>query len=252
MRSWAEPTSAEALKQAFSFAEATPVTVGVCTYAKDMAGNGTTYSQQVEIAGWNIPENGDAKAGGVFLTGSNAWLGGAGYDVPATSFTGVADAKVMGVIAVWSGTVQYTLPVELAPNEYTLTMQVYNKKGGTTDFVKNLIGFVAEDGTEYLSQTKGYAVDTWTSESVTFTLTEATKGYITIGYQAPNSGSGGNQHLFIDGLALHYAGEPTADKTALTAAIAAAEAHKLGFEAGEYAPTTMPTPSRPWMPLRPW
>lgn len=232
----AETTSAAALKEAFSFEKATPVTVGVCTYEKDMGGNGTTYSGQVEIAGWDIPANGDAKAGGVFLTGSGAWLGGKGYDVPATNFAGEADAKVMGVIAVWEGTVQYTLPVELAPNEYTLTMQIYNKKGGTSDFVKNLIGFVAEDGTEYLSTAKGYAVDTWTNESVTFNLTAATKGYISIGFESPNSGSGANQHLFIDGLALHYKGEPTADKTALEAAIAAAEAKVLGFEAGEYAP----------------
>lgn len=232
----AEATSAAALKEAFSFEKATPVTVGVCTYEKDMAANGTTYSQQVEIAGWNIPENGDKKAGGVFLTGSGVWLGGPGYDVPATSFSGKADAKVMGVIAVWTGTVQYTLPVELAPNEYTLTMSIYNKKGGTAEFVKNLIGFVAEDGTEYLSTTKSYAVDSWTNESVTFTLTEATKGYISIGFSAPDSGSGANEHLFIDGIGLHYKGEPTADKTALLAAIEAAEAHKLGFEAGEYAP----------------
>lgn len=67
------------------FAEGAPVDNGICTYAKDMAGNNTTYSQLLDVEGWTISENGDARAGGLFAYGSEQWLGGTGYNVPATN-----------------------------------------------------------------------------------------------------------------------------------------------------------------------
>lgn len=181
------------------FAEGTPVDNGICTYAKDMETNATTYSQMLEVAGWTIEgENGDARAAGLFAYGSGHWLGGTGYNVPATNSAGAAEGNALGIVAVWGATAQYTQAVTLEAGSYELHVAVYNAVGGTTAPAKSLIGFIADNGTEYLAPAKAYAVDAWTEEVVAFTLTEATAGKLSLGYVAPNSGSGANQHLFVD------------------------------------------------------
>ncbi|MCD8235402.1 MAG: DUF4859 domain-containing protein [Prevotellaceae bacterium] len=179
------------------FAEGAPVDNGICTYAKDMAGNNTTYSQLLDVEGWAISENGDARAGGLFAYGSEQWLGGTGYNVPATNPEGEATGNALGVIGVWSASAQYTQKVTLPAGNYVLTIPVYNV-GGTSATVKNLIGFIAEDGTEYLAPNKVYAVGKWTNEIVQFTLTEQTSGVLSLGFAAPGAGSGACQHLFFD------------------------------------------------------
>ncbi len=180
------------------FSAGTPAAVGICTYAKDIAANGTALSQMQAVPGWTIVENGDARAAGIFTYGSDVWNGGSGYNVPATNPAGEATGNALGFVAVWSATGQYTQKITLPAGSYTITIPVYNAKGGTTVPTKSLIGFIAEDGTEYLAPAKAYTVDTWTTETITFTLEEETSGVLSLGYQAPNSGSGGNQHLFFD------------------------------------------------------
>lgn len=180
------------------FAEGTPVDNGICTYEKDMAGNNTTYSRMLEVEGWTIAcENGDARAGGLFAYGSENWLGGAGYNAPATNPEGEAVGNALGVIGVWGASAQYTQKATLPAGNYVLTIPVYNV-AGTAETVKNLIGFIAEDGTEYLAANKVYPVGEWTNEIVKFTLTEQTTGVLSLGFSAPNSGSGACQHLFFD------------------------------------------------------
>ncbi len=187
------------------FLEGTPVDNGICTYAKDIAANNTTYSQMLAVTGWEFGvENGDARAGGLFAYGSGYWLGGTGYNVPATNPEGVAEGNALGTVAVWSGTVQYVQAVTLEAGNYTINIPVYNAVGGTTAPTKSLIGFIADNGTEYLASAKAYAVDAWTVETVTFTLTEATTGKLSLGYTAPGSGSGANQHLFFDKVEILY------------------------------------------------
>ena len=68
------------------FSDGTPVDNGICTYAKDMESNGTTYSQMLEVTGWTIEgENGDARAAGLFAYGSGYWLGSKENIAPATT-----------------------------------------------------------------------------------------------------------------------------------------------------------------------
>ena len=183
------------------FAESTPLTNGICTYEKDMEANSTIYSHQQPVEGWEIAvENGDARAGGVFAYGGdeNAWLGGKGYVSPATNPEGVAEGNALGVVAVWSATVQYTQKLTLEAGSYVLTIPIYNSVGGTNVPVKSLIGFIAGDGKEYLAEAKAYPVGTWTNEVITFTLDKPTTGVLSLGYQGQNVGSGNAQHLFID------------------------------------------------------
>lgn len=188
------------------FAEGTPVDNGICTYGRDMTTNSTTYYSLLAVDGWTAQPQGPtedgyencALAGGLFAYGSGHWLGGTGYNVPATNPAGVAEGNALGIVAVWGNTAQYTQAVTLEAGSYELHVAVYNAVGGTTAPTKSLIGFIADNGTEYLAPAKAYAVDAWTEEVVAFTLTEATTGKLSLGYVAPGAGSGANQHLFVD------------------------------------------------------
>ena len=186
------------------FSQGTPITVGVCTYAKDAVSNGTTYSQLVPVEGWEIPANGDARAGGLIAFGSGVWIGGPGYTAPATNSDGDATGNILGLVGVWSGTAQYTQNATLPAGKYTLVLGVYNSVGGTDAFTKNLIGFIEDGGTEHLAATKVYSVNTWKYEFITFELATETSGKFTLG-----------QHLFLSGIQL-FDGE--VDATAYEAA----------------------------------
>ena len=186
----------------------TPVSVGVCTYEKDKGTNGTQYSQLAPVEAWNIPENGDARAGGIFTPGSGAWLGGPGYTVPATDSNGDTNVNVLGTVGVWTGKAQYTSQAFdiWTPGVYTMVVAVYNSVGGTTDFDKSLIGVIESNGTEHLAPKRVYSVNQWTYEFVTFYVEDTFNGYISLGYKSTNFGSSNEQHLFFSGLEL-YRGE---------------------------------------------
>lgn len=181
------------------FSEGTPVDNHICTYEKDEAANGTTYSQMLPVTSWDMGvANGDARAGGVFAYGSNLWLGSAGNYVPATNPEGVAEGNALGAVAVWDAVAQYTQNVTLLPGTYNLMVPVYKASAGATAPQKSLIGFIAENGTEYLAPAKNYTQGAWTYEIVTFTLDEETNGVLSLGYDATNAGSGAQQALFFD------------------------------------------------------
>lgn len=207
------------------FSEGTPVDKGICTYSKDMADNGTTYCHQLEVPSWTIAvENNDNRAAGVFAYGSDAWLGSSSNIAPATNPEGVAEGNALGVVAVWDAVVQYTQEVTLAPGNYVLTIPVYNVGQGTTAPQKSLIGFIANDGTEYLAPAKSYTKGAWTTEVITFTLDEITEGVLSLGYDATNAGSGSQQALFFDCVKIESVSDVDLVKADLAAAIAAAQA----------------------------
>lgn len=184
------------------FSQGTPVTVGTCTYDYDKSKNGTTFCQLVDVEGWTIPANGNGKAGGLIAFGSGVWIGGPGYNAPATNSDGDAEGNILGLVGVWTGTAQYTQNVTLPAGTYTLVLGVYNSKGGTVAFSKNLIGFIENGGTEHLATTTVYSVNTWKYEFIQFTLAAETSGKISLGYTSANKGSGDMPHLFLSGIQL--------------------------------------------------
>ena len=201
----------------------TPVSEGICTYEKDMETNGTSLSRMQPVDGWAIAgENGDAHAGGLFAYGSdeNVWLGGKGYMAPAAGPEGSEGKQALGLVAVWSATAQYTQPITLEPGNYAMVVPVYNSVGGASVPVKSLIGFIADDGTEYLAPAKAYPVGVWTQETITFTLTERTTGVISLGYQGQNVGSANAQHLFFDSVGIEEVSEADMARAELAAAVA--------------------------------
>lgn len=214
------------------FALGTPLDNGVCTYAKDMEANGTTYFGMQSVQDWTPNDPGtDGKASGLFAVGrgESAWLGSKdqGYVAPDTKSNGATEGNVFGFVGVWMAEANYTQQVTLPAGSYTITIPTYNAKGGTSAIVKNLCGFIASDGTEYLAETKLFPVNVWHKETIRFTLEEETSGVISIGYVADNKGSADMPHLFIDEFLLTYNGVTDIDPSliALTAAIRSGESY---------------------------
>ena len=223
------------------FEEGAPVAgddAGICTYAKDVAANNTTLSGMQEVPSWTFGnENGDARAAGLFAYGSDKFLGGSGFNVPAAGPVAAepeAGARrlvvkageanqALGVVSVWTAKTSYEQNVTLPAGNYVLTIPYYNA-GGTGNIAKNLIGFIANDGTEYLSTAANFGkVGEWVNEVVTFTLTEQTNGKLSMGYTATNSGSGAMPHLFFDNVTIETVSDADLARTDLEAAIVAAE-----------------------------
>ncbi len=193
---------------------------GICTYDYDCEKNSIplTNFSQLPVKGWTSEYTTNGRASGVYAIGSGAFLGGKEYVVPTEMSDGSKEGKVLGFVTCWTASVQYKQMTTLPAGQYTLTMSYYNT-GGTTEITKNLIGFIENDGTEHLSQTKTFPVGKWTKDEVTFTLDEDTPGYFSLGYTSPNVGSGQMPHFFTDGISLVYVGEIDPSSFALRAAV---------------------------------
>ena len=178
------------------------VTVTTRGYGKDVTGDQKTGLQPVQAWTPNpaepnmAPSGGSGYTGGVFAYGSSNKNNNQAA-APATNPEGGSEGVALALSAVWSGTAQYTQNVTLPAGNYTITYPVYNGSG-TTAFTKSLFGFIAADGTEYLSNKKSFKVGEWETETVEFTLYQETTGDISVGFISVNDGTGANQHLFVD------------------------------------------------------
>ena len=157
------------------------------------------------LTGWERQKTDNGCASGVYAIGSGAFLGGKDYVVPTVMSDGSSEGKVLGFVTCWTMAVQYKQAVTLPAGDYTLTMSYFNT-GGTDAIEKNLIGFVADNGKEYLSNNLTFPVGTWTKDEIKFTLEEETSGYFSLGYKSVNKGSGSMPHFFTDGISLVYVG----------------------------------------------
>ena len=227
----------------FTEDEALPDDDGICTYDYDMKDPNGSNSRKVNhygmmsLSGWvssnpcdesatqeNYSGTNNGRACGVFPVGGQAFLGGAAFLPPTSLSDGSTEGKVLGFVSVWSAQSQYTQHVNLPAGKYTLRISYYNA-GGTGTVSKNLMGFIQDNGEEYLGEKTQFEVGKWLQEDITFELTEATAGNFTMGYTAANAGSGSMPHFFIDGIQLFYVGELDIDPTllGLQAAVATAQ-----------------------------
>ena len=222
---WAQSDVTSTYLTNADFSQGTLASPAITTYDYDMEKNNTTFCNLVQLDGWTAVDNGNGKAGGPIAIGSGVWIGGTGYNAPATNSDGDVEGNVLGIVGCWSASAQYTQDVKsaLPAGEYTIVLCVYNSKGGTNEINKNLIGFVESGGTEHFASTKQYPVNTWKYEFITFTLAAETSGYVSLGYKATNSGSASMPHLFISGLELYNG---TLDQEAYEAAKTAAREAK--------------------------
>ena len=190
------------------FSEGQAVEGGICTYGYDCATNGisTDNFSLLPVEGWtpNVTKS-NGPAGGVFAVGSGAFLGGKDFVVPTAMSDDNTEGQLLGIVTCWSNSAFYKQDVTLPAGSYTISMSYYNA-GGADAVEKNLIGFVANDGTEHLGETKSFPVGKWTTETLKFDLEGETSGYFTVGYKSTNVGSGKMPHLFVDGFSLIYVG----------------------------------------------
>lgn len=186
------------------------VSANVRTYAKDKTGTDTSGLN--EVAGWAYSENGDARAAGQFRYGASNFLGASGYTAPATNSEGATTGGALGINAVWTGKAQYTQNVFLEAGTYTLSFAVYNAKGGKENISKNLFGFIADDGTEYLHQVTKFPTDQWITYQVSFVLQEGVYGKLSLGYTAADKASADMPHLFVDYVRITKEDVATPDK----------------------------------------
>ena len=210
------------------FSEDEPVVGGLCTYDYD-CGNANNPNVPVgnysmmPVSGWERTKTDNGCASGVFAIGSGTTLAGPNFVVPTEMSDGRTEGKVLGFVTCWTMAVQYKQAVTLPAGKYTLSMSYFNT-GGTQDIDKNLIGFVADDGTEYLATMKSFPVGKWTTEEVSFELDEQTTGYFSLGYKSVNTGSANMPHFFTDGISLVYVGTGlNVSLFALKSAVATAE-----------------------------
>lgn len=177
------------------FDEGDMMAVNIHTYQKDIVGSNVAQMQPVE--GWTIASNGDARSGGQYAMNSGLFLGGTGYNVPGTNSESSIDGGALGIVGVWTGVAQYTQNVTLPAGTYTISF-VLDNVGGAQAITKNLFGFIADNGVEYLCNDLTFATNRWTTIKTTFILTEETSGKISVGYASANTGSGNMPHLFVD------------------------------------------------------
>lgn len=199
---------------------------GICTYAKDKPTNNVDYAQMLDVEKWtkSIVDK-DGTASGVYRVGSNSFLGGKGFLPPTALSDGSTEGNVLGFVGSWTSNAQYTQNVTIPAGNYTLVISYYNS-GGESDIAKNQMGFIASDGTEYLGATTKFPTGKWVEETIRFSLSEETAGQFSMGYTAANTGSGNMPHLFIEGIALSYAGDLDLDPSlfALKASVSTGQA----------------------------
>lgn len=210
------------------FTKDEPVEGGICTYAKDCPTNGipTTNFSMLPLDGWTRTKTNDGVAAGVFAVDSEAFLGGPGFLPPAKMSDGSEEGKVLGFVSCWGFTAAYQQSVTIPAGKYQLTISFYNA-GGTKAISKNLMGFVTDEGIEYLGETTTFPVGKWVSETIKFELEEETSGYFTMGYTAAEVGSGDMPHFFIDGISLIFSGELTIDPSLLALQSVLSTANKI-------------------------
>lgn len=176
----------------------------------------------------------NAKAGGIFayvddtsedMTGI-VGLGGS-YNPPYLGEE--VGTQGLGIVAVWGAAASYTQDVTLPAGAYMLVVK-YNNTSGGGEVNPNYNGFIADNGTQYLSTLTTFLPGTWQEDVIPFLLKEETSGKISLGYKSGNYGSGSAAHLFIDKVELY-----SIDPTPLQAAeIAAAKEELLALiEKGE-------------------
>ncbi len=190
--------------QNLTFDEGTFVNKSVRTYDYDVSDSSTQTSGMQDVDGWMMAvSNGNARASGQYAWGDAHFLGGEDYTPPSAGYDGSTEGGAFGIVSVWTARTQYVQAVLLPAGEYELEIPVYNV-GGSVAMEKNLTGFVAGTGDEHLLSATTYPVGEWSKETLSFTLDEETYGWLSIGYEAVNLGSGSMPHLFVDYIKIAY------------------------------------------------
>ena len=201
------------------------VTGSICTYAKDVTGNGVVGSSLQAVTGWTADASGDAHAGGCFGLGSGYWVASSGMTVPATDAKGNSAGGTLALAGCWDSNPSYSQALTLPAGSYKIEICGFNA-GTATAFGTQTFGFAEEGGTtHYISVT--WTVNNWVTASTTFELSSETSGKFIVGAKKVAGGSASSAKLFIDYVKIIDLN--AVDKTALNAAI---ESAMIQYQAG--------------------
>ena len=154
--------------------------------------------------GWTNAQTGSYTTIAVTAYGSGVKVGSS--TTPSTKKDGTTVAgNTLGIIAGWSDNVTIqSNDITLPAGVYTLTVDHY-LTSSTDNYGSNSskFGFVTS-GSSYLVTSATFTASTWTTETVTFTLTESTTGKIQIGLTGLNKAGSGAPAVFYDDVKLTY------------------------------------------------
>lgn len=195
---WAQTDVTSTYLENAGFDDGGFISAGVCTYAKDVAGNGADGSSLMEVPNWTAGDSGDAKAGAAFEFGSNAFLTGTDFKVPATNSEGTSTGGALGLGGCWDGNAFYTqdLKQNLVPGNYKIEICAYNA-GSKTDFGNQTFGIKEANGATHYAKTT-WATGKWTTATVSFEITEETAATFYLGATKVGGGSANSAKLFVD------------------------------------------------------
>ena len=138
---------------------------------------------------------------------------------PSTKKDGTTvSGNTLGIIAGWGDDVKIqSSDITLPAGFYTLTIDHY-LTSSTNNYSTSRFGFVTASNS-YIVASTTFTASTWTTETVTFTLTESTTGKIQIGLLGNNKTGSGAPAVFYDDVKLTYTDpEAAAHAAALEAA----------------------------------
>lgn len=180
-----------------------------CYYTVDSVLNLATSSggTSKSVSGWTTV-TGAWSASATFEYGTSSTLNS--YQVPSSGSSSETGAGhgALGFASGWGNSIYYYQTITLPAGTYKLKTNVYNSFTSTNG--TSLLGFVTASGTTYTSSMSSFPLDTWTTDSVTFTLTATTTGNLRVGMKSiSSSGSGSNAHPFFDYVQLIKLSAPT-------------------------------------------
>lgn len=153
--------------------------------------------------GWTNASTGSFTTIAVTAYGSGKKVGDS--TTPSTKQDGTVSGNTLGIIAGWGDEVKIQSDdITLPPGNYTLTVDHY-LTSSTTNYgsSSSRFGFVTS-GTSYIVSSTAFTASTWTTETVSFTLTESTTGKIQIGLKGENKSGSGSPAVFYDDVTLTY------------------------------------------------
>ena len=180
---------------------------------QNAAATGSAAGTDYTSAGWTLNGQASWSNSAVMAYGSGSQINGVA--IPSTDSEGNTTGQALGISVGWGAQLYYKSAdqVTLPAGTYKLQADFINVLSGVTQF-NVILGFGSDQSTD-----ENVAYNTWSTKSVTFTLSEETAGQFWIGGGAISGGSGSNAKVFIDNIKLFFY---AADKSELENVVAEA------------------------------
>ncbi len=248
-------TKADALNA--NFAEWEVISLNNGTFDTGLNGEliepGTTAKPYVHaVDGWtqNFTFKSTASQGIAAAYGSAAQDGTNGTAAPATDMFGKSEGGTLHLSSGWSDQARYYQTIETLPaGKYVFYYEGFNANNTTNTLNSNYFGINelaagSLEGTQNtfaFSEEKSFAYNEWKASAFTFTLTRsAENARINVGVVGGTASSNTTPKMWFDNVTIYCISTTqmatAEDYAELAAAITAAEANTLGFDADEYAP----------------